>query len=60
MSYTFPESVRMTREWPQGILPFTTATFINDAGCKFLSVQNVYIDMHCVSKRPYISIAIIV
>jgi hypothetical protein len=53
ITYTFPTSVLMAHEWPQGILPSTMVIFFDGTGCQFLSAGNIYIGMHRNSGHPH-------
>ena len=39
----FPNSILLTRQWPQHIVPATTIFFFDEIGSQFLSINDVYI-----------------
>lgn len=51
----FPNSILLTWDWPQCILPSPTICFFDDNGRQFLSIDDIYISNNNISGQPSIS-----
>ena len=51
----FPNSILLTRDWPQHILLSAIICFFDDNGRQFLSIDDIYISNDDISGQPSIS-----
>lgn len=55
LPHTQTASIRMAEVWPQRIVHAVNTVFFNDAGCQFLSIDDIYIDLNRETRWPVIS-----
>jgi hypothetical protein len=46
LPHTQPASIRMAEVWPQRIVHTVNRVFFDDAGCRFLSIDDISIDLN--------------